>query len=58
MTQLKLENINIGNSPNNGIGDSPRDAMKKINSNFEILSRILELNFKKIIDKFNENSTN
>jgi hypothetical protein len=75
----RLELINTGVSPNDGTGDTIRDAFKKINSNFELLSEILELdfdkvqpsgwpkredyekinsNFKKIMNKFNENSTN
>jgi len=45
---MKIEYINTGSYPNSGDGDTLRDAMNKINSNFEEISKILELDFKKV----------
>ena len=43
-----MEIINIGNSPNDGRGDSIRNAFEKVNSNFEEISNILNMNLKNV----------
>jgi hypothetical protein len=51
MERKIFEKINVGDKANDGNADSIRDAMIKINNNFEILGNMLGIHFEKVESK-------
>jgi hypothetical protein len=55
MDTNKLQLLNLGEKPNDGLGDTIRNASDKINYNFIIIGNLLAIEFETVIwEKFED----
>lgn len=45
---MGLRMVNTGNTPNDGLGDHAKDAFEKINYNFDLFSKALNLKLERV----------